>query len=166
MILTADLLYVTADGRWFWALYGMPFDGLTIPWLVQRWAGQPLGRLLPDGAIHDEGCYWSNSLPSGSQREAARLEIDRVFREGCDYLRPEHPTANVLWGRAVRCGALSSRWAKPQPYWGFDIIDYYHRLGLMDQLPVVMDGLDLSPDGQALRERRMLAGRAAIQRAA
>jgi hypothetical protein len=155
MILMADLLYVTADGRWFWAMYGMPFDGLSIPWLAQRWAGQPLGRLLPDGAIHDHGCYWSNSLPSGPLRDAARLEIDLVFREGCDYLRPEHPKVNVLWGKAVRCGALRSKWAKVQPFYGDDLIGYYYRLGLQDQLPVVCDGLDLSPEGQALRESRM-----------
>lgn len=155
MILMADLLYVTSWGAWHWAMYGMPFDGLSIPWLLQRWAGQPLGRLLRGGATHDHGCYWANSLPAGEEREAARLEIDLVFRDACLYLRPEHPIADAAWGKAVRCGALSSRWARQQAFYGDDLIAYYDRLGLIDQIPVVVDGMDLTPAGQELRERRM-----------
>ena len=165
-IVNRDFGYLDARGVWHWALDGMPSDGISMPRILWRVYGHPFGTYFMPAVIHDEGCYYANSLPAGPQRDAARAMIDDLFGEMCLFVTPDRPKTAASFAQGVRIGAWSSRRADPQSYYATDLAEVYDQMKLRHMLYPVLERMDVSPDGQALREQRMLAGRAAIQRAA
>jgi len=138
-ILTRDFGYVAASGCMTIARIGMPFDGLTIPRLAWRLVGHPWGRYLPAGVIHDHLCYESASDFPGDERNRLRLAADCLFREACLWTVPDAPRAAWIFYRAVRAGALASRYADPAHTYIEDLAGTYRRLGLGHLLPDVQD---------------------------
>ena len=161
-VLSRDFGYLDAGGRWHWALDGMPTDGISIPRLCWRIAGHPFGRYFRAALIHDDGCYYANSLPPGPDRDAARATIDDLFGEMCLFLAPDAPTTAAAWRQAVRIGGRMSRGAQAQPYYAADLPATYQRMRIEHMLFPVLERLDITPEGQALREMRMRAGRAVL----
>jgi hypothetical protein len=165
-VLNRDFCYVDARGIEHWALDGMPTDGISIPRLLWRCCGHPFGRYFMAAVIHDDGCYYANSLPPGNERDAARAMIDDLFGEMCLWLDPSAPRVAAMWRQAVKMGGRMSSRGAPQPYYATDLAEVYDSMKLRHMLWPVLERMDVSPEGQALRERRMLAGRAAPRLAA
>jgi hypothetical protein len=144
----------------------MPTDGISIPRLLWRCCGHPFGRYFMAAVLHDDGCYYANSLAVGTERDAARAMIDDLFGEMCLWLDPSAPKVAAAWRQAVKIGGMASRHCDPQPYYATDLAEVYDQMKLRHMIYPVLERMDVSPEGQALREQRMMAGRAAIKEAA
>lgn len=129
-LLSRRWVYVDGDGKIHRASPGMPTDGVSIPRTFWRVAGHPYGRWLPIAVIHDHYCYKALVVPPGPERNALRSSADRVFWDGCKYLRPDQPAVTWVLYRAVRTGSLATRFAATWPDYEHQPYEFYERLDL------------------------------------
>ena len=124
-ILLRSLMYVDKRGRHHVVKSGLITDGLSIPracwWLV----GHPYGRYLLAGCVHDYYCAKSRTFAPGEARNALRSVADELFGEMCAFLTPDAKVAPAVFERAVKVGAVGSRWTTAQPDYEHDLVGAY-----------------------------------------
>jgi len=138
VILRRDFAYVDKRGGVHIATIGFPFDGLSIPRILWRIAGNPFGTNLAAGVIHDVLCALANSRPPGKERDQIRAGADSLFAEMLEYLDNRQIVIGT-WCWFVRAASLAVSRRKAHPDYRTHLREYYQMLGIEDVYEWVND---------------------------